>query len=67
MTSKEDQALAFITEYIAREGRSPAMGDIAGALCVSDTRAKALVSKLAAKELLERTPQSQRATMPGER
>lgn len=66
VTSKKDQALAFISEYIVRAGRSPTMREIAMSLAVSDTRAKALVKKLAADKMIERAPGSQRAiTVPG--
>ncbi len=66
VTSKKDEALAFISEYIVRDGRSPTMREIATFLAVSDTRAKALVKKLAADKMIERAPGSQRAiTVPG--
>ncbi len=66
VSSKKDQALAFISGYIVREGRSPTMREIATFLVVSDTRAKALVKKLAADKMIERPPGSQRAiTVPG--
>lgn len=64
--SRKAQALAFISAYIVREGRSPAMGEIATALGVSDTRAKALVKKLAVEKMIERAPGAQRAiSVPG--
>ena len=66
VSSKKDQALAFISDYIVRAGRSPTMREIALFLAVSDTRAKALVKKLAADKMIERAPGSQRAiTVPG--
>lgn len=65
-SSRKDQALAYICSYIVREGRSPTMLEIAAALSVSDTRAKALVKKLAAEKMLERSPGAQRGiTVPG--
>lgn len=64
--SRKDQALAFISDYIIRQGRSPVMREIAQALDVSDTRAKALVKKLAFEKMIERLPGSQRGiTVPG--
>lgn len=65
-SSRKDQALAYISAYIVREGRSPTMREIAIALSVSHTRAKALVSKLASDKMIERAPGAQRAiTVPG--
>lgn len=64
--SRKDQALAYISDYIVREGRSPSMREIAISLSVSDTRAKALVKKLAAEKMIDRAPGAQRAiTVPG--
>jgi SOS-response transcriptional repressor LexA len=66
VSGKRDQALAFISEYIVREGRSPAIGEIAVALGVGLSRAKALVKKLAEEKMINRAPGSQRAiTVPG--
>ena len=65
-TSRKQQALDFISEYILRFGRSPAMSEIAVSLGVSDTRAKALVKKLAAEQMIERAAGAQRAiSVPG--
>jgi SOS-response transcriptional repressor LexA len=65
-TSRKQQALDYISEYILEHGRSPAMGEIALALGVSDTRAKALVKKLAFEKMIERAAGAQRAiTVPG--
>ncbi len=65
-SSRKDQALAYISDYIVREGRSPSMREIAISLSVSDTRAKALVKKLAAEKMIDRAPGAQRAiTVPG--
>jgi SOS-response transcriptional repressor LexA len=64
--SRKQQALDYISEYILDNGRSPAMGEIADALGVSDTRAKALVKKLAFEKMIERAAGAQRAiTVPG--
>ena len=64
--SRKHQALEFISTYILRHGRSPAMNEIAAALGVSDTRAKALVKKLAAEQMIERAAGAQRAiSVPG--
>jgi SOS-response transcriptional repressor LexA len=64
--SRKQQALDYISEYILEHGRSPAMGEIALALGVSDTRAKALVKKLAFEKMIERAAGAQRAiTVPG--
>lgn len=65
-TGRKQQALDFISDYILRFGRSPAMSEIAVALGVSDTRAKALVKKLAAEQMIERAAGAQRAiSVPG--
>ena len=65
-SSRKQQALDFISEYILEHGRSPARGEIAVALGVSDTRAKALVKKLAFEKMIERAAGAQRAiTVPG--
>ncbi len=64
--SRKQQALDFISYYILEHGRSPAMREIAMALDVSDTRAKALVKKLATEKMIERAAGAQRAiTVPG--
>ena len=64
--SRKQQALDYISKYILEHGRSPAMGEIALALGVSDTRAKALVKKLAFEKMIERAAGAQRAiTVPG--
>ncbi len=64
--SRKQQALDFISDYILAHGRSPAMREIAMALDVSDTRAKALVKKLAFEKMIERAAGAQRAiTVPG--
>ena len=64
--SRKAQALAFITDYILREGHSPAMGDIARGLGVGRTRAKNLVHQLAVDKMIERAPGAQRGiSVPG--
>ena len=64
--SRKQQALDYISDYILEHGRSPAMREIAMALDVSDTRAKALVKKLAFEKMIERAAGAQRAiTVPG--
>lgn len=64
--SRKQQAYEFIKSYILREGRSPAMGEIAVALGVSDTRAKALVKKLAQELMINRAAGAQRGiSIPG--
>lgn len=64
--SRKQQAYDFISAYILENGRSPAMGEIAEALGVSDTRAKALVKKLAFEKMILRAAGAQRAiTIPG--
>jgi SOS-response transcriptional repressor LexA len=66
LSSRKQQALDFISHYILEHGRSPAMREIALALDVSDTRAKALVKKLAFEKMIERAAGAQRAiTVPG--
>lgn len=66
LPSRKQQALDFISGYILEHGRSPAMREIALALDVSDTRAKALVKKLAFEKMIERAAGAQRAiTVPG--
>lgn len=63
---RKQQAFEFIRRYLLSHGRSPTMEDIAIALGVSDTRAKALVKKLAAEKMIVRPPGGQRAiTIPG--
>jgi SOS-response transcriptional repressor LexA len=63
---RKQQAFEFIRSYILREGRSPAMGEIANALGVSDTRAKALVKKLAHEKMVRRAAGAQRGiSIPG--
>jgi SOS-response transcriptional repressor LexA len=64
--SRKQQAYDYIKHYILREGRSPAMGEIAIALGVSDTRAKALVKKLALEQMISRAAGAQRGiSIPG--
>ncbi len=64
--SRKAQALAYISDYIVRHGRSPVMREIAQHLDVSDTRAKALVKRLALDKMIERLPGSQRGiSVPG--
>jgi SOS-response transcriptional repressor LexA len=64
--SRKQQAYDFISAYILENGRSPAMGEIAESLGVSDTRAKALVKKLAFEKMILRAAGAQRAiTVPG--
>ncbi len=64
--SRKAQALAYISDYIVRYGRSPVMREIAQHLGVSDTRAKALVKLLAHDKMVERLPGSQRGiSVPG--
>lgn len=64
--SRKQQALQFISKYILTNGRSPAMNEIAASLGVSDTRAKALVKKLASERMIERAAGAQRAiSVPG--
>ncbi|MBM7407073.1 SOS-response transcriptional repressor LexA [Sphingomonas sp. JUb134] len=64
--SRKLQAYAFICDYILEMGFSPAMGEIAAALGVSDTRAKALVKILTVEKRVFRTPGAQRAIIvPG--
>lgn len=46
-SSRKQEALDFISEYILEHGRSPAMSEITQSLGVSDTKVKALVKKLA--------------------
>lgn len=64
--SRKQQALDYISDYILEHGRSPAMNEIAQRLGVSDTRAKALVKKLAFEKMINRAAGAQRAiTVPG--
>lgn len=64
--SRKEQAYDYIKRYILREGRSPSMGEIAVALGVSDTRAKALVKKLALEKMISRAAGAQRGIgIPG--
>ncbi|WP_230630665.1 hypothetical protein [Sphingomonas sp. Leaf37] len=64
--SRKQQAYEFIKRYILREGRSPAMNEIAMALGVSDTRAKALVRKLSLDQMISRSAGAQRGiSIPG--
>lgn len=64
--SRKAQALAFITDYLLRSGHSPSVGDIAGALGVSHTRAKELVRQLSGDGAIVRAPGAQRAiSVPG--
>lgn len=65
-TSRKQQAYDYTCTYTLEHGRSPAMGDVAVALGVSDTRAKALVKKLAVEKMIFRAAGAQRAiTVPG--
>lgn len=64
--TRRDEAYAFIRSYIIRNGHSPSMDDVACALGVRKTRAKALVHQLAVKKMIERVPGAQRGiTIPG--
>ncbi len=66
LPSRKLQAYEFIKRYILRERRSPTMDEIAIALGVSDTRAKALVRKLSLDKMIVRPAGGQRAiTIPG--
>lgn len=65
-TSRKAQALAFIEQFLTDSGHSPTIGEIAGALRVSGTRAKALVHALASDQSIVRTPGTQRGiSVPG--
>jgi len=64
--TRKDQAYLWIRAYLERTGHSPSMGDIAIALGVSKTRAKALVHQLAREKMIERAPGAQRGiSIPG--
>lgn len=66
LPSRKQQAYEFIKSYILRHRRSPTMEEIAIALGVSVTRAKALVRMLALDKMIERPVGGQRAiTIPG--
>jgi len=61
LRSQKLQALNFTSDYTLGHGRSPATGEIAIALGVSDTRAKALVKKPAFEKMIERAASVHRA------
>jgi SOS-response transcriptional repressor LexA len=64
--SRKAQALAYISDYLVRNGHSPSIVDIGRALGVSRTRAKALLHQLAVDRMIERAPGAQRAiSVPG--
>lgn len=64
--SRKAQAYAFIRHYIMTMGHSPSIGDVAKALGVGPTRAKALVHQLSKEKAIERAPGAQRAiSIPG--
>ena len=64
--SRKADALAFITRYLVEHGHSPSIGDVAAALKVGRTRAKALIHQLAQDKAIERAPGAQRAiSVPG--
>jgi LexA DNA binding domain len=66
MPTRKQQALAAIIAHIRRTGHSPSIGEIAAALGVGLTRAKALVHQLAVDKSIERAAGAQRATsVPG--
>lgn len=60
LTGRPAEAYAFICDCLVR-GFSPSIGEIAAALQVSRTRAKALVHYLADRQAIERAPGVQRA------
>lgn len=63
---RKAEAYAFICDCLVRTGVSPSIGEIAAALKVSRTRAKALVHQLANDRAIERAPGAQRAiSIPG--
>lgn len=63
---RKAEAYAFISDCLVRNGVSPSIGEIAAALKVSRTRAKALVHQLANDRMIERAPGAQRAiSIPG--
>ncbi|KAK0348704.1 hypothetical protein LTR94_036116, partial [Friedmanniomyces endolithicus] len=66
MPTRKQQALAAIIAHIRRTGHSPSIGEIAAALGVGLTRAKALVHQLAVDKSIERAAGAQRAiSVPG--
>lgn len=63
---RKAEAYAFICDCLVQTGVSPSMRQIAAALKVSPTRAKALVHQLANDRAIERAPGAQRAiSVPG--
>lgn len=64
--TRKEQALAWIRSYIETTGHSPSMGDVALALGVSISRAKALVHQLTREKRIYRAPGAQRGiSIPG--
>lgn len=63
---RRDEAYAFIRTFIVEYGHSPSMEEVAIALGVRRTRAKALIHQLAVKKMIERVPGAQRGiSIPG--
>lgn len=64
--TRKVQAYNWIRGYIETTGHSPSMGDVALALGVSLSRAKALVHQLTREKKIERAPGAQRGiSIPG--
>ncbi|WP_394652348.1 LexA family protein [uncultured Sphingomonas sp.] len=60
------QVLAFITDVLVQQGRSPSIREIGAAFSISDTRVKQLVHRLAQEQLILRQPGAQRGiSVPG--
>jgi SOS-response transcriptional repressor LexA len=64
--TRKVQAYNWIRTYIETTGHSPSMGDVAGGLGVSLSRAKALVHQLTREKRIDRSPGAQRGiSIPG--
>ncbi len=64
--TRRDEAYLFIRTFIIERGHSPSMDEVAMALGVKKTRAKALVHQLAFRKMIDRVPGAQRGiTIPG--
>jgi SOS-response transcriptional repressor LexA len=64
--TRKAQAYNWIRAYIETTGNSPSMGDVALALGVSLSRAKALVHQLTREKRIDRAPGAQRGiSIPG--
>lgn len=65
LSGRPAEAFAYICDCLFR-GYSPSIGELAGFLGVSRSRAKALIHYLANKQAIERAPGAQRAiSIPG--